>query len=336
MITFGKHITEKNDTLSKIDIEYLFKLVREPSNELKSQIEQLRTILTIDVKKYRILKTKLPYVCCGIFNPQIRRTENFASISNFIIDIDHIKEKGLSIEVLKQKLITDERVKLLFVSPGNDGLKVFFLLENKCYDRAKFSLFYKLFAKSFSEQYNLNQVVDRRTSDVTRACFLSTDPDAYFNNNPDTIKMESFINFENYIEVTEAEKLFKHQKKEFHQTDTEIPVKKELSPDILQQIKIKLNPNIKTKIEKQIYVPDKLNKIIDSVKQKVAEFNIETVEITNIHYGKKFRFQLQNMWAEINVFYGKKGYSVVKTPKRGSNTELTEIVNQLLCELFYN
>lgn len=37
--------------------------------------------------------------------------------------------------------------------------------------------------------------------------------------------------------------------------------------------------------------------------------------------------------AEINVFYGKRGFSVVKTPKRGSNDGLADISNRVLCEL---
>jgi hypothetical protein len=31
------------------------------------------------------------------------------------------------------------------------------------------------------------------------------------------------------------------------------------------------------------------------------------------------------MWAEINVFYGKKGWSVVKTTKSGSHPDLAEL-----------
>ena len=46
-----------------------------------------------------------------------------------------------------------------------------------------YSLFYKKFVKSFSEQYDLQQVVDAKTSDVSRACFLSHDKDAFYNEN---------------------------------------------------------------------------------------------------------------------------------------------------------
>ena len=55
--------------------------------------------------------------------------------------------------------------------------------------------------------------------------------------------------------------------------------------------------------------------------------------VNNINYGKKMVFVINNIWAEINIFYGKKGFSVVKTPKHGSNSELADIVQKILCEL---
>lgn len=333
MISIGKSITQKNDPLQKIEIKRLFKAIVNPPDHLKSQIEQLRTVMSIDNNRYRHLKTQLPYVCCGIFNPPYRLTDNFASISHFILDIDHIKSKGLDIDQLKNKFTEDKRVELVFESPGKDGLKVFFKLEEKCYDHAKYSIFYKIFAHAFSRQYNLDQVIDYRTSDVTRACFMSFDSDAHYKPDPALVEMQRFVNFEDETQVNEAKHIIREVERD-HKPKPE--PKKEIDPDIFSEIKMKLNPGLRKKAEKKIYVPEELNRIIEKVKEKVAEHKIETTEIINIHYGKKFRFKLQEYQAEINVFYGKKGFSVVKSPRRGTSEELNEIVYTLLCELFFN
>ncbi|MCF8229535.1 MAG: virulence protein E [Bacteroidales bacterium] len=333
MITFGRNITQKNDPLQKIEPERFYRLLKNPPEGLRSQIKQLRTVLSLDQGKYRTLKTKLPYVCCGIFNPPYRLTANFASASHFILDIDHLKEKELEADTLKQKLSEDSRVHLIFVSPGKDGLKILFRMDRKCFDHAKYSIFYKVFAHAFSKQYELQQVIDTRTSDVTRACFVSYDPDAIFNPLADKVNMEAFVDFNNETQVKEAQNLIKEENKEQPGTPDNKP---EISGDILQEIKQKLNPNLKKKAEKQIYVPEELNAIIEKVRQKLGEYQIEILDIQNIHYGKKFKCKLQEHLAEVNVFYGRKGYSVVKSPKRGTNAELNDIVHKLLCELFFN
>jgi len=334
MISFGNNITQKNDPLQRINIELLYKTINTPKSELESQIEQLRTILSIDEQKYRFYKTRLPYVCCGLFKPAIRKIENFAVSAYFILDIDHIKDKNHDLQELKNKLIKDERIVLIFISPSNNGLKIMFRLTEKCYDSARFSLFYKLFAHSFSEQYNLQQVIDNRTSDVSRACFISVDKNAYYNAEATSVDMNALVNFENENEIREANIFIKQKSLNKEEKKPEI-VKKELSDDVLQQIKQKLNPTIKIKKEKLIYVPEELERIIDKVKTQANDYNIDVSEISNINYGKKFRFKLNQHWSEINLFYGKKGFTVVKTPKKGSNPELMEICYKILCELFY-
>lgn len=336
MLQIGKSITSADDPLMKLQVVDLYNMIKNPSSELKQKIQQLRIILTIDQNKYRQLKTALPYFTCGIFNPPFRKTENFGFAEHFVLDIDHLREKEIDIIELKNKLQSDTRVEMIFVSPGSDGLKILFRLSERCFDHAKFSIFYKLFANQFSLQYNLNNVIDRRTSDVTRACFLSSDPDIIFRTNVDAVDISTLVNFENSQEVKEAVAIIKEDEtKQIIQPEPFVSEKPIISPDILQEIKQKLNPKIKTQKDKIIFVPEKLDEIIGAVKQRTSEFDITVKLIENIHYGKKFVFELQNMWAEINVFYGKKGFSVVKTPKRGANAELTDIVFNILCEMFY-
>jgi len=335
MLQLGKNITSANDPLTKISVEQLYELITKANADLRSKIEQLRTVLSIDAKRYRQLKTMLPYVTCGIFNPPYRRTENFGVIEYLILDIDHLSEKGLATIEVKEKLAADDRVALLFSSPSNDGVKALFRLDTKCYDHAQYSIYYKLFAKMFSQHYNLEQVIDSRTSDVTRACFLSFDPEAYFNPQSVPVITASLVDFEDLYQVREANSLIKLFDEQSKAVAIPEPPANELTPDIFAQIKQKLNPNIRTKPEKSVFVPEELDMIIGSIKGAVNKHDIEVVSIDNIQYGKKFKFALQKHWAEINVFFGKKGFSVVKTPKNGSHAELTEIVYRIVCGVVF-
>ena len=214
MLQAGKSVTQINDPLVKIQVEYLYQAVKSPKPELEAEIRQLRMVKTIDAKRYTQLKKNLPYIVCGIFNPPVRRGENFAWISHFMLDFDHLAEKGVSVETLKATLSVDPNVKLMFISPGDDGLKVLFHLSEKCYDRGKYSLFYKLFSKKFASQYNLDQVIDSSTSDVTRACFMSVDPKAFYNPDALPVEIKNYLDFDNMDQVKEISSMLKQEEKQ--------------------------------------------------------------------------------------------------------------------------
>lgn len=328
MIMLGRNITQSGDPLVKTEWPALISMIQQPDSALMSLINQLRTILTIDVQSYRRLKTSLPYFVCGIFNPPYRKSENFAHIDCFVMDIDHVKEKGMDKQMLKEKIKNDDRVFILFESPGGDGLKVIFRIKEKVYDRGKFSLFYKTFCLAFSAQYDLSQVLDARTSDVTRACFLSYDPDIYTNEAAQVIDIKSFLDFENDVMIKELEASFIDVPK----IDPE--PREEPKGDVLAHIRQTLNPKTLTKIQKPVYVPEEIERVIDSIRIELANHSVNIEEIGSIQYGKKIKVRVENYWAEINVFYGKKGFSVVKTPKNGSNSELSDIAWRIISDFF--
>ncbi len=336
MIQAGKSITTREDKLQKITVEYFYHSIRNTGSELEQKIRQLRTIASIDKARYTSFKKQLPYVTCGIFNPPYRCTENFGWIQHFILDFDHLGNKGIDPVILKERVRSDGRIELIFISPGGDGLKIMFMLQEKCFDAVKFSLFYKLFARSFSRQHQIEQVLDPRTSDVTRACFLSTDINAFYNSSPDRISLGSFVDYDNPLEVrTITEKI---RKEEQACAILEEPDEKQESqkPDdiILDQIRRTLNPHARTRFVKQIFVPEELEKTTEFITKKMNELSIGVESVRDIHYGKKFTFVLSARKAEINLFYGKRGFSVVISPKIGTDRELSEVCSSVLHELF--
>lgn len=322
MIMYGQKITSTDELMQKMTTERLYQMISKPSESLRSSIERLRIVQTIDVAKYRQLKTTLPYFVCGIFQKGVRRTENFAQISYFVVDFDHVKEKGFDVYDLQKKFAFDERVHLMFVSPGNDGLKLMFRMQEPLFDAVKFKLFYKTFVLALSKQYGVEQIVDAKTCDVTRACFLSFDDNAIFNPESLAVNVSEYVDFQNFEHIKGLQKeLFEENKEEKKQI---VDQKKEVNEDILLQIKQTLNPKA-AKREKLVYVPEELNLIMDGLMQSLEKSLIKVVSIENIQYGKKIKVAAAHIWAELNLFYGKKGFSVVLTTKTGSNQELGEL-----------
>ena len=228
MLQAGKNVTQLNDPMVKIQVEYLYQAVKSPKPEIVAEIRQLRMVKTLDNRRYTQLKKNLPYIVCGIFNPPVRKGENFAWISHFMLDFDHLAEKGIVVETLRTTLSNDPNVKLMFVSPGDDGLKVLFQLSEKCYDKGKYSLFYKLFSKKFAIQYNLDQVIDSSTSDVTRACFMSVDPEAFYNQDAVPVEMINYLDFDNMDQVMEISSILKlEEKQQTKETETKNEIKDE-------------------------------------------------------------------------------------------------------------
>lgn len=327
----GSQITNSSDKLMKISDEYLYHKIKNPSENILAKIRYLRIIHNIDIKRYSVLKKELPYIVCGCFNPPFRRTENFAFINSFIIDIDNITQKGLSIESIKNQLVTDNRILMLFISPSQDGLKVIFRLSERCYDSGIYSLFYKVFVKQLSEQYNLNQVIDTKTCDVSRACFISWDPDIYYNESAESININNYVNTSSDIflkEKSEMERIVKNQNDSTtnNSTDSEKDPGQESIIKIKEILKLR-----KTKQEKTpIYIPDQLLEIMDDLKAYIEEYGIQVSEIISISYGKKIRMKLNNKESEVNVFYGKKGFTVVQSPRCGTNTELNQLTSDII------
>lgn len=336
MLWAGKNIQSASDKLVKVTEDYVYHTLFNPKAELAAKIRQLRIVRDLDKKNYSLLKRQLPYLVCGTFSPPYRKTENFAYIDRFIIDIDHLSEKGLELESVRENLKTDTRVMLLFSSPGEDGLKVLMALTEKCYDSGVFTLFYKEFLKNFSFQYGLDQVIDSSTCDVTRACFMSVDSNVYYNPQPEQIDMGSYISLSSPVALFDMKAQQEKQEKEDRKKEQEAAgdaQKPDVDPDkdIMQRIKILLEgKKAEQKIKNLVYVPEQLNEILEELKQFIEDQGISVYEVVNIQYAKKLRCKMGIKQAEVNLFYGKHGFHVVQSPRSGTSSELNTMVADIV------
>lgn len=335
MITLGKCITSASDELVKLPVHELYNQIKNPSNELKSLVEQMRVVRNLSKESYNAVKKQLPYFVCGHFSPAYRKTENFAYTQYFIMDIDHLSEKGLSAQQLKEVLKNDARVVMCFVSPSGDGLKVMMMLQEKCYDAGVFKMFYKLFVSNFSAQYKLQQIIDAKTCDVTRACFLSIDPDIYYNPLAEEIDLNAVVKEGNSQEMWD---LFHEVKNGKHvvETDVFVPVEEidnNLDENTMERIKTFLGEakqKVKEVMPKYVYVPEILNDVMKDFAEFIKDTGVVIKEVIDIQYGKKLRCAYEGKEAETNLYYGRKGFSVVETPRSGTDRELNALVADLV------
>ena len=76
-------------------------------------------------------------------------------------------------------------------------------------------------------------------------------------------------------------------------------------------------------------MPEQLNDIMDELASFITQTGMVIKEVINISYGKKIKTVVGVKEAEVNLFHGKKGFSVVQSPKTGTTPEM----NQMLADL---
>jgi len=140
-------------------------------NSYKKNTERLRSIS--DIKEKRKFKANnFDYVTfSGIFKK--RSDKELKKHSSLItIDFDHLE----NLQLVKEQLLQDEyfETEMLFTSPSGDGLKWIIKID---LSNATHQDYFIAITNYLKQTYNLE--VDQSGKDVSRACFLSYDPDAF-------------------------------------------------------------------------------------------------------------------------------------------------------------
>lgn len=332
-VSLGTNLVSANERMTSISLIELYERIVHANSAFTNQIEVLRSIYKMDGNKYTLTKKFLPYFVCAHFEPGVRRLENFTSTTSFVLDIDNIDEDTISMDELRNKLDKDGRIAMMFTSPSGNGLKLLFRLDKPCLDYNVYSSFYKQFASEFAKEHHLEAFVDLKTNDVTRACFLSADPQATLNTTATPINWEDYVNLESVdIFVREAQVSTINLEPT---TDCTLPQVGNIEPDqeTMTKIRERLELNNKKRLPvaaRPIYVPEEVSNILDNLKSSVEETGVELYDTRKIQYGMKLMFKTKQLRAEINLFYGHRGYSVVESPKRGTSLELNSMMAQLV------
>ena len=78
--------------------------------------------------------------------------------------------------------------------------------------------------------------------------------------------------------------------------------------------------------ERQVFVPDSLRELEPEVRAICQRLNWELTEVGTLNFGLKFAVKQGFRRAELNVFFGKKGFSLVRSPKTGTDPALADLL----------
>ena len=303
------------------------------SEELKKKIDKIRNISNISKDAQANLKKQLPYFIGAKFENNLRKGEFFKEIYYCIIDLDHIGNKE-EVEQLKIKLKNDSKLLLAFVSPSGTGLKLVYRLNSIIDSSKKFSDFYKSFTYGLGKTYPISQFIDYKTFDATRVSFLSYDSNLYYNPNAHGVDWKRYISLLDLFNIKDAQTIKPEQNTAI---DSFPEDKKKESIDMEKtyaDITKTLNPKANIP-KKEVLVPAVLRTLVKYLEKKIKQYNLVLQETKDISYGQKIKIVDGQKFAFFNVFYGKKGFSIVATPVRNSCKELMEVSVKICNECIY-
>lgn len=306
-----------SDLLRPIDLRALAALIADPASELVTLCRSLRSIRRLDREAYRKAKTQLPYFAVSEFRDGIRSTERFVGVSWLVLDLDQCADTREALMDLKNRICSDERIALCFITPSGYGLKCLFRLAETCRDAGHFTGYYRWFAASFATEYGLQQSIDERTCDVTRISFLSHDPQVFVREHSQPLRLPEPEGTDKPVIVQATEEAERGTR--------------EPEPAAWNEILKTLNPaSPGSRPRREPFVPKMIGYVRPLVEDAVAGQGVRLLDAQPIQYGVKLRFSQELFLAELNVYYGKRGFSVVISPKADTHPTLNQVVHALV------
>ena len=160
-----------------------------------------------DIRQGTGNKNKLPAFCIAELSGGRRIGGNVIGASCIVLDVDGIENDPGSTteaEYVKYDLLGAmedgsgqvDRAHAMFVSPSGNGLKIVYRLNKSITSPPVFTHLYKQLAADLIENYNellRGGKVDTSASDITRATYMSHDPNIYINESAWPLEVESVI-----------------------------------------------------------------------------------------------------------------------------------------------
>lgn len=309
-LTFGTNCKDNKTLLETISLETLYeKLVSGEDHSLVSLTKNLRSVLKYSTERYRALKTTLPFFSCSLFEPAIRSHQYFREAQGLIIDIDqHSAVESALIEKFK----LDPRIVLGYISPSNMGIKLVFQFDRPVIHPDVYTNLYKRFSYSFATQYQLSDTIDQRNSDVSRISFICHDPGAWMSHEVLPVEVDEWSR--DLVISAEAE-----------EENSMDGISSGAYRQILQLLETR--PKVPKKI---VPLMDEITDILPVLEEELAIYGIRLQPGEAIQHGAKLRVFKDQVQGELNIYWGKKGYNVVASPRKGTDHELNEVARYII------
>lgn len=147
------------------------------SGRLRPQTERLRAAGR-EAPDFARLKNALDYVTPGGCFSRRGEAGLVKASGMIVLDFDKLNDVAAARAALLSDAVLGPAVVLLFISPSGDGLKCFLAIDPHYSHRENFNTLRQYLARKYAA---LGLVPDESGKDVSRACFLAHDPDAYLN-----------------------------------------------------------------------------------------------------------------------------------------------------------
>jgi len=174
------------------------------NGDYKKEIDLIRAhIAEGNSEEATKIKSKLhSFTPAGVFEGA-RNGESLTEYSDVLhLDFDKLTQE--QIDELKDSFRTDSSVLAFFVSPSGNGLKVFFKIDDS---PAKHTLNMKKLFRYAKSKWSLPP--DEQCIDLPRLCFMSYDPEAYFNADAELFSYDIADSTEEAFQLTESKKEYK-------------------------------------------------------------------------------------------------------------------------------
>ena len=198
-----------NEQLNKnYYVEFILGIIKTGDYGVAEKVTAIRNLATKDERDK--LKMKLQVIMWqGIFSH--RNNNGCKSLSSLVcIDVDH--QTDIILEQIKQAISSWPFVLAFFKSPSGDGLKVIIRTDNFAVE--DYGNCYRQVERLFSDTFGIEP--DNSCEDISHPCFISYDPDIYYN--PDAIPWHY-----EYKEEFDKPKIVQHQKSSSNNIGQDIP-----------------------------------------------------------------------------------------------------------------
>jgi hypothetical protein len=360
-------------SLKALEMAALLAQLRAGAEGLAAQVHMLRSLAKEDLPRYQERKRHLPFFIPARFRSGIRRADHLEAAHGWVLDLDHCRQSQAQFEALQLRLWQDPRVWLLYVSPSGEGLKLLFRFAEPLTHTKAFSDCYQAFARQFARQYDLHAYLDFKTHDVTRVSFLSHDPAARLRRDPLRLHPQRYLQIDPGP-LAALPRDEPPPEEDSPPPPSAAPISPSLFPELLSplgpgpaeaippepeavmptpkatpdpplppapsgeiwdQIRQTLRPEQPLR-RRRVTLPPEIEALSPAIIQAGEGLGLHLKDTLDLNYGRKFVFGYQLLWAEVNVYYGKHGFSVVRSPKGGSHPQLMELVYELIHQLIFD
>jgi len=171
-VSIYKNNSDTNSTKTST-LEKIFEVIQ--SDFFSKKIKILRRYFKKgELDKYKKGKNQLEaFTSTGIFSPS-RKGEYIQGYTHIItLDIDKIPDQ---IEEINKKVNEMPETLASFLSPSGVGLKVFVKIDTSSKDH---KAAYNIVRSEYEKRLNIK--LDDKTDDIARLCYISYDPNLYYN-----------------------------------------------------------------------------------------------------------------------------------------------------------